>query len=429
MRFELAGHVIGVAATKLGGVALSLLLVIVSARLLEPAVFGVFSFFIALASISSSFVSGGFTHYWTRELVAKDSRDDQSDDVITVDFSDAFYGTVIWVVMTGILVSLISILIWPVLEGRVLYGPLLLFAAVLLLAPVSIVAGVMRVRGRVVLGELPGACLIPMSGLLLLLALTLINQKIDSMLVLTAYIAALLVAGAISLFLLRMFSDIGLRHISCSKFEFLPWIRRFLPFCFLSVVGVLSTQLATVLVGVIEGPDFVASYRIADRISAVVSMPLVILNVVVSGVIAKSIYDKELAKTKYLMDRARLAALAVGGVISLFLILFGDLLITVFFGESYSKSSYGPMVVLIVANWINVGFGSVGLVLLMAGREKEVLKQQSISIALLVVALIPLTVWFGIIGSSVAVLMSTFYWNFRLSLSLRRFFSRPDGEM
>jgi O-antigen/teichoic acid export membrane protein len=87
------------------------------------------------------------------------------------------------------------------------------------------------------------------------------------------------------------------------------------------------------------------------------------------------------------------------------------------------------MVVLIVANWINVGFGSVGLVLLMAGREKEVLKQQSISIALLVVALIPLTVWFGIIGSSVAVLMSTFYWNFRLSLSLRRFFSRPDGEM
>jgi hypothetical protein len=65
----------------------------------------------------------------------------------------------------------------------------------------------------------------------------------------------------------------------------------------------------------------------------------------------------------------------------------------------------------------------------MAGLEREVLTQQAISIVLLVVVLVPLTIIFGSIGSAVAVVISTFYWNFRLFLKLRAFFGQLDCEM
>jgi O-antigen/teichoic acid export membrane protein len=429
MRPELAGHVLAVAVTKFGGLALSLLLLIVSARLLEPTVFGVFSFFVALTSVASSFVSGGFTQYWTRELVASDFSVGQSSNDVTPDLFNAFHGTLIWVVITGAMVSLLSVLMWPLIGEGAFYGPLFLFAAVLSAAPVSIVSGVARARGRVALGELPGVGLLPLSCLLLLLAISLTDFQISTDLALASYVGGLLIAGSISLFMLRAFTNSGPHRSVPSTFDLTLWIRRFLPFCLLSVVGVLLTQLATVLVGVIEGPDVVASYRIADRMSALVSIPLIILNVVISGSIAKSIYMRDVNQARYLVSRARLIALAFSCVIAFSLIVFGNFLLDVAFGDVYAEVSYDQMLILIAANLINVSFGSVGVVLVMAGLEREVLTQQAISIVLLVVVLVPLTIIFGSIGSAVAVVISTFYWNFRLFLKLRAFFGQLDCEM
>jgi hypothetical protein len=163
--------------------------------------------------------------------------------------------------------------------------------------------------------------------------------------------------------------------------------------------------------------------------SALVSIPLIILNVVISGSIAKSIYMRDVNQARYLVSRARLIALAFSCVIAFSLIVFGNFLLDVAFGDVYAEVSYDQMLILIAANLINVSFGSVGVVLVMAGLEREVLTQQAISIGLLVVVLVPLTIIFGSIGSAVAVVISTFYWNFRLFLKLRAFFSQLDCEM
>jgi hypothetical protein len=138
---------------------------------------------------------------------------------------------------------------------------------------------------------------------------------------------------------------------------------------------------------------------------------------------------RDVNQARYLVSRARLIALAFSCVIAFSLIVFGNFLLDVAFGDVYAEVSYDQMLILIAANLINVSFGSVGVVLVMAGLEREVLTQQAISIGLLVVVLVPLTIIFGSIGSAVAVVISTFYWNFRLFLKLRAFFSQLDCEM
>lgn len=70
MLSRLVSRSISVAFTKAGGLLFSTVFLVVVARLLDPVAFGEFSFFLALISVGSAVVSGGFTHYWTRQLVA-----------------------------------------------------------------------------------------------------------------------------------------------------------------------------------------------------------------------------------------------------------------------------------------------------------------------------------------------------------------------
>ena len=422
MLSRLVSRSISVAFTKAGGLLFSTVFLVVVARLLDPADFGEFSFFLALVSVGSAVVSGGFTHYWTRQLVADVS------DAAERSVMFAVKGSLSWVLFVS---SLVCLLVWAVspLFATDLVDPFLLAAALVFSAPMAVVAGVMRARGQPAIGELPGICLVPLfSALILGIALTL-DSKLAGYSVSLFYVAVLFLVGALSLRMIAAPLAAERKKSADVLFRFSSWYRLFLPFCLLSTVGVLLTQSATLVVGLLEGPEPLANYRIADRLAVMVSIPLMVLNVVVSGPIANAIYNKDIGLTKGLASRVKLLSVLAGVSIASALLLFGDYAIELFFGSAYSGATYWPMVILIASNLINVFFGSVGLILTMAGKEREVLREQTRSILLLLALLVPLTMSYGPLGAAVSVLMSTAFWNYRLHRRLMAWFAGWDGVL
>ncbi len=420
MPARLVSRSISVAFTKAGGLIFSILFLVVAARLLDPKFFGEFSFFLALISVGSAVVSGGFTHYWTRQLVV------DASDVTERRVMFAVKGSLIWVFFAS---SLVCLLVWAVspLFATDLVDPFLLAAALVFSAPMAVVAGVMRARGQPAIGELPGICLVPLlSALILGIALTL-DFKITGYSVSRFYVAVLFIVGALSLRMIAAPIAAERKNSADVIFRFSSWCRFFLPFCVLSTAGVLLSQSATLIVGLLEGPEPLASYRIADRLAVTVSIPLMVLNIVISGPIAKAIYNKNIGLTKELANRVKLLSVLAGISIASALLLFGDYAIELFFGSAYSGATYWPMVILIASNLINVFFGSVGLILTMAGKEREVLREQTRSILLLLALLVPLTMAYGLLGAAVSVLMSTAFWNYRLYRRLMAWFDGWDG--
>ena len=91
------------------------------------------------------------------------------------------------------------------------------------------------------------------------------------------------------------------------------------------------------------------------------------------------------------------AAIPVAGV----LILFGDTLAVLVFGEAFT-ASYGPMVILVVGELVGASFGSIGFLLYMSNKEQialRVLAGCALVNVILNAIMIPL---FGMLGAAIA---------------------------
>jgi O-antigen/teichoic acid export membrane protein len=107
--------------------------------------------------------------------------------------------------------------------------------------------------------------------------------------------------------------------------------------------------------------------------------------------------------------------------IAILLLLAGQEIIEIAFGADYASISYGPLVILVLAQLINVLFGSAGYLLTMSGYEKDVvigLVGSVVVSSILSAFLIPL---YGAEGVAYAILVATFVLNFILyKLTKRR---------
>lgn len=166
---------------------------------------------------------------------------------------------------------------------------------------------------------------------------------------------------------------------------------------------------ATIVVAFALGPAAAAAYFAADRLAKLLAMALISIEQISAPLLAKSYHGGDLGRaqtiasaTSAMATLVTLAGLAVYG-------LLGTQLLGLF-GQEYT-SAFPVLLVLAAAQLANTYAGSNVVTLLMTGGQNHVTKIFGIWGAAGLALTYFASSHFGIVGSSVAVLISTTGWN------------------
>ena len=175
-------------------------------------------------------------------------------------------------------------------------------------------------------------------------------------------------------------------------------------------VLVINAQLGILLLGILAGATDVGLFRIAVSILTVVGLPLLLVNAVVSPVMARLFAEDDRRRLQHLCSSsAQTMAAAVLGM-SLLLALWGDDLLSWLFGEEFAPAL--PALLLLCGGvFVSAAFGPNATLLNMTGHERRVTRAMAIGLVVnlaLVLALVPL--W-GTLGAAMGMVGSLFVWN------------------
>lgn len=400
---------------RISGLGLAVLMNVIAARLLGPVGFGALAFLLSLVTLLSSISSGGLTSLLTRDIAsaaAHGAAISPMSPALTWILSSALCLSAVFLIASMLgLVPIVSTGAGVVSVGVALLG----------LGLLSVLSGVWRGLGSPAAGDLPIAVVIPAVFLGLVLLYSAMTDQPSVMLFFAAYVVAVWIAAAGSMMFLRWRDrslDLPLRGLAQPLSR--AWLKGFWPFLSLAVVGALTTQLGTLMVGLVADEAATAFYRVAERMAVLVSLPLMVLNAVMASGVVRHHAVGDTTALMGLVRRARRWSLAAAIPLGLVMIAFGDEIIGTVFGREYVDGSRVPLVILVLGQWINVACGSVGLVLSMCGHEKTVLREQTVAVMIAGVALPPVIIFAGVTGAAVVMALALALWNLRLLGAMRR---------
>jgi O-antigen/teichoic acid export membrane protein len=159
-----------------------------------------------------------------------------------------------------------------------------------------------------------------------------------------------------------------------------------------------------------------------------VMLSLTIINTVTAPHVTRAFRDGNKVVLQKISKQSARAALAVSLPIALPLLFMAEPIIHLLFGEAYIESVRWPLFFLVLAQLINVAFGSVGLFLVMAGYERDALAVQVLALFIVIFSgllLIPLD---GVIGAALSVSIGLVMWNILLAIIFfKRLELRPSA--
>jgi O-antigen/teichoic acid export membrane protein len=157
---------------------------------------------------------------------------------------------------------------------------------------------------------------------------------------------------------------------------------------------------------------------VAVSIATLVAFGLQAVTMVVAPHFARLYTQNDMARLQRLVTLSARAILAVALPVVLVLVLFGEPLLRLIFGEEYS-GGYTPMAILAGGQLVNAAIGSVGVLLNMTGHERETARGVAIAAAANVALNLLLIPPFGLNGAALATALSMTLWNLVLWQAVR----------
>jgi O-antigen/teichoic acid export membrane protein len=262
----------------------------------------------------------------------------------------------------------------------------------------------------VVLGKLPDKVLRQaFLVLMLLISFYLFNKNISADFAMMLHVISALVAFAIGVFWLwqKLPAEV---FKSDAEYDSKKWISVAIPFLLTGGMFVLNNKVDILMLGWFSTSKQVGIYEVTVKGSSLVAFSLLAMNTVLAPYLSKFHAEN---KTKILRKLATLGV-SISLVVSLPMVIifsfFGGKILTVFFGSEFA-AGYVTLVLLCFGQLINVGAGSIGLLLNMTGHEKLVFKGVSISTILNILLNLLLIPKYGMEGAAVATLSTFLIWN------------------
>ncbi len=411
----LAWNAGGTFALKVASTALSFLISLLLARLLGTTGYGAYAYAMAWVSLLSILSIIGLDKLLVREIAIYNTRSAW----------DLMRGLLRWANLAGLLVSLgfallTGIIIW-ILRGHLeLHITSTLWIGLIMLPLVVLMRlrqAAMRGLQHVVVGQLPEVLIMPVFFIILVGGVLIFRDTLSAPAAMEAQVVA---AGIAFLVAARQL------QISLPQFakEALPtyqgwiWMRSVLPLLFIDSMIIINAQTDIIMLGAMKRAETVGIYAVAKRGAELIMFVLLAVNMALAPTIASLYTAGDIKRLQHVVTKSARVILLGSLPVALGLILFGHWFLLLF-GQDFTQGEKA-LAILGAGQLINAAMGSVGLLLIMTGYERDAAMGVGISAVLNIVLNATLIPKWGLTGAAVATTSSMIVWNILLAIWVYR---------
>lgn len=178
-------------------------------------------------------------------------------------------------------------------------------------------------------------------------------------------------------------------------------------------IAAVNTHLNILVLGFLGDEEGAGLFQVAVQLTTMVGLGLMACGASMAPQISQlsaKVRDYDRTKVQDVVSRACGLSLAFGAPLSVIYILFGNSLITYIFGPSF-EGAYSPTLILTVAQFFNISFGPVAIVLYAYNLESIVLKGVMAGATCNLCLCLMLIPDHGAVGAAIASASSVLIWN------------------
>jgi len=321
------------------------------------------------------------------------------------------------VVVSLVLAFLAALGAW-ILAGRSGSQMLISFWVALTMLPLitltSLRQEALRGLGNIVVGQLPEMFIQPVLFIFLIgTAYLFIGRGLNTPWVIGMVVLATGIAFIIGAGLLYKRLPQAVKEAS-PDYKTRIWVRSALPLLFIGCMQVINARTDTIMLGAIKGAGDVGIYAVANRGAGLITFILLSVNMVLAPTVASLYAARDMKQLQHVITKSARLIFLISMPIGLGLILFGHWFLLLF-GREFTNGATA-LTILSAGQLINAAMGSVKLLLIMTGYERDVAFGVGLSAILNVILnylLIPL--W-GLNGAALATGGSMTLWNILLTI-------------
>jgi O-antigen/teichoic acid export membrane protein len=393
---QLIKSFVGVSTQYFLGILLLFVMNIVLARTMSVSDFGIFGFVLSLSTVLSIPVSGGLSMFLTREVAGYTQTRNWS----------AYRGLLLvacwWVILASFICGLALLSLTVIIERVPVHLYLIAFAFVPIMGLNTIRSGILKGLGHPILADGPTMVLQPMLLIIAYLLLAYLGLTSATNALLFYFVVFFIVFGmaSVMLFLVQPSSVYATKSDMSDK----PlWFRALLPFMLMNATTLLSTQTAILIAGFMGKDEVVAYIRVAERGAMVSILPFHVLTAIISPQIVTAIRSGDIIQLRDIVRRSSQLIFFTSLPLVIIILLFGEQIINLLFGNKYGENSYLPIVIVSVTQVFFGVFGLTGLLLTMGGKEREILISQILALGINLLLCILLIGPYGAVGASIGI--------------------------
>lgn len=209
----------------------------------------------------------------------------------------------------------------------------------------------------------------------------------------------------------------AVRHM-CARFKTRQWALSIGPLAVFSASSALIGQVDLLVLGYYETPDQIGLYRVAFVSSAMLAFGLQVTNTVLAPRYAEYFGSRDHLGLQQLAVRGARVSFTLAMVLAVIYVLIGEEILKFLFGVEFG-AAYTLLLVLCIGQLINAAAGSCGLIMTLAGLERQASKVLLVAVFSNVILNILLIPAYGPVGAAIATGVSLSVWNLAMLLMLR----------
>lgn len=397
---------------KTGEITLTFGVLLLLARKLGPAGYGVYTYVLTIVTFLSIPAQFGLPALVVRETAKAEARADWSTMRGLWRWADSIGGLVaLLLISAGALAAFaLQEQIPPAHMSTFLWG----LVTVPLLVLGNLRTASLRGLRLVACGQFVDSLVRPATFLALLLMIILgVSAPMTPAFAMACNAVACFMALLCASALLNRLSPSGLRVDTAEVSDPNRWLKSTLPLGVIASMGLINQQVDILMLGWFVSLDEVGVYRVAVQGANLVSLGLVVANAVAMPFYARLYETRDMRRFQRLATMSARVMLALAVLPAICFFAYGKFFLSFVFGPEF-QVAYVPLVVLAGGHLIHAGFGTVGPLLNMAGFEKitmRIIIVAASSNVLMNTMLIP--VW-GINGAAIGTTLTLLLWNFLL---------------
>lgn len=403
----------GTFTLKVASTGLIFLMNLLLARLLGTTGYGTYAYALAWFNILSVLCLFGLDKLLVRELSIFNARSAWG----------LIRGILRWSNFTALVVSagfavLAGIIVWILrerLESQMTYTLLIVLIMLPLIVLLRLRQAAMRGLHYVVGGQLPETLIMPISFFIIIGVMYLfMKNAFSAPVAMAAQVAAVGIALIVGVRQLQIFLPQSAKKAH-PVYQGSTWMHIVMPLVFLDSMTMINSQIDVILLGLMKSTGAVGVYAVAKKGAGLVAFILIAVNIALAPTIASMYAAGETDKLQRMITKSARVILIGSLPIAIVLILFGHWFLLFFFGQGFIQGEKA-LAILGAAQLINAATGSVGLLLIMTGHERDAAMCVGISALLNFILNASLIPRWGLEGAAVATATTIIVWNTLLTV-------------